>query len=135
MVSSAPASRHHNQETTCDAEWVSRALSSGLWERMEGFLAQNISLGVCVGGEADLALPAHPPQPNSVIEPCSGCQSLAQQRQCSTPNPGAPNPAPEWPNYRESHLGERPSKAKGCLRPNMQQAHFLTLLPPGISIS
>lgn len=40
-----------------------QCLSPGLWERTEGLLAPNISLGVCVQEKADLASNTHPPTP------------------------------------------------------------------------
>lgn len=58
---------------------------------------------------------------------CSGCQSLAQQRQGSTPASGATNPAPEWPLDRKSHLGEGSRKAKGYLHWSMRQVYVMTL--------
>lgn len=53
--------------------------------------------------------PAHP-TPQACIP---ALQSLAHQRQHSTPISGAPSPAPELPNDWEFHLREGPTKPKG----------------------
>lgn len=69
------------------------------WGRREGLLPQNIS-GLCVVERTGQALLwwvsalLHTSQPPACIPPCSGCQSLAQQRQCSTPAPGDPDKVP-----------------------------------------
>lgn len=65
----------------------------------------------------------------SVSQPSSACQPLAEQSLCSTPASGAPNTAPELPNGWKPYLRDGPRKAKGCLKPNTRQAHVFTLPP------
>lgn len=71
-------------------------------------------------------LALQPPSLEPVSQPSSACQSLAQQRQCSTPASGAPNPPPEQPNDWKSYLKHGTRKAKEYLKLKTRQAHVFT---------
>lgn len=82
---------------------------------------------VCgAGAGGALLLTPHPA--GACVPALQQCQSWAQQRQCSTPAPGAPDPAPEWQSDQKSHLGEGLMKAK-VFKAEHEAIMFVQTLP------